>query len=69
MGWTVDDIIAEAGRLPLRDAAYMIWRQKPTFERLEGRRREPRDMSTAEARDRSMFELGTVKGTGESTAK
>jgi hypothetical protein len=51
MGWTVDDIIAEAARLPLRDAPYVIWRQKSTFERLQGRRWEPRDMSAAEARD------------------
>jgi hypothetical protein len=32
---TVDDIIGEAARLPLRDAAYLIWREKTTFERLE----------------------------------
>jgi hypothetical protein len=31
---TADDLIAEAARLPLRDAAYAIWRQKSTFERL-----------------------------------
>ena len=57
MGWSVDDIIAEAARLPLPDAAYMLWREKSTFERLEGRRWEPRDMSTPEAIEKSMREV------------
>jgi hypothetical protein len=30
---TVEDIIAEAPSLPLRDAAYTIWREKAHFER------------------------------------
>lgn len=57
MGWSVDDIIAGAACLPLRDAAYMIWREKSTFERLEGRRWQPRDMSTPQAREKSMQEF------------
>lgn len=54
---TVDDLIAEAAQLPLRDAAYLLWRQKTTFERLEGRIWPKRDMSTPEARERSMREI------------
>jgi len=41
-----DNLIAEAADLPLRDAAYAIWRQKITFERLEGRVWPRRDYST-----------------------
>lgn len=51
---TVDDIIGEASRLPVRDAAYLIWREKTTFERLEGRRWRPRDMRTPAVAARSM---------------
>lgn len=54
---TVDDIIGAAARLPLRDAAYMVWREKTTFERLEGRVWPPRDFSTAEAAEKSMEEI------------
>jgi hypothetical protein len=50
---TTDDLIADAAHLPLRDAAYAIWRQKSTFERLEGRVWPPRDYSTPEAADKS----------------
>src|ERR1700688_1888853 len=52
----VDELLAEAAALPLRDAAYAIWRQKITFERLEGRVWPPRDQSTPEAREKSMRE-------------
>ncbi len=51
---TIDDIIGEAARLPLRDAAYLIWREKTTFERLEGRRWRSRDMSTPAVAARTM---------------
>ena len=51
---TVDDIIGEASRLPVRDAAYLIWREKTTFERLEGRRWRPRDVRTPAVAARSM---------------
>jgi hypothetical protein len=54
---TVDDLIGEAAKLPLRDAAYLLWRQKATFERLGGRSWPKRDMSTPEARERSMREI------------
>jgi hypothetical protein len=54
---TVDDLIAEAASLPLRDAAYAIWWQKSTFERLELRWWPLKDMSTPEARERSMREV------------
>jgi hypothetical protein len=37
----------------LRDAAYMIWRQKATFEHLERRVWPPRDYSTPEAAEKS----------------
>src|SRR5258708_24383139 len=57
---TVDDIIAEAATLPLRDAAYTIWREKSTFERLEGRIWPQRDFSTPEASKRSMQEIGSA---------
>jgi hypothetical protein len=53
---TVEDLIAEAAALPLRDAAYTIWRQKIAFERLEGRVWPRRDLSTPEARERAMQE-------------
>jgi hypothetical protein len=54
---TVDDLTAEAASLPLRDAAYAIWWQKSTFERLELRWWPLKDMSTPEARERSMREV------------
>jgi hypothetical protein len=54
---TVDDIIAKAAALPLRDAAYAIWREKITFERLEGRIWPQRDFSTREASEKSMQEI------------
>jgi hypothetical protein len=53
---TASDLIAEAASLPLRDAAYAIWRQKSTFERLEGRVWPPRDCSTPEAAEKSSRE-------------
>jgi hypothetical protein len=54
---TVDDIIAEAAALPLRDAADLIWQEKTTFERLELRRWKARDMSTPGAAARAMQEI------------
>jgi hypothetical protein len=54
---TVDALIAEAAALPLPDAAYALWRQKSTFERLELRRWEPKDMSTPAAQEKSMREI------------
>jgi hypothetical protein len=33
----IADIIADAGRLPLDDAAYTLWRQMPRLDNLEGR--------------------------------
>lgn len=54
---TVDELIAEAAALPLHDAAYALWRQKSTFERLEMRRREPKDLSTPEAQETSIREI------------
>ena len=53
---TVEELLAEAAALPLRDAAYAIWRQKLRFERLEGRVWPRRDLSTPEARERAMQE-------------
>jgi hypothetical protein len=53
---TIDDLITEASRLPLRDAAYAIWLQKSTFERLEGRVWPLRDFSTPEAAEKSSRE-------------
>ncbi len=57
---TIDDLIAEAATLPLRDAAYAIWREKSTFERLEGRVWPPRDFSTPEASKRSMQQINAA---------
>jgi hypothetical protein len=54
---TVDELLAEAAALRLRDAAYAIWRQKITFEGLEGRVWPPRDRSTPEAAEKSMREI------------
>jgi hypothetical protein len=57
MPTTIADIIQKAAALPLRDAAYLIWREKIHFERLEGRSWPKKDMSTPEARFRSMQEI------------
>jgi hypothetical protein len=57
MPQSVDKLIAEAAALPLLDAAYAIWRQKITFERLEGRMWPKRDLSTPEAVEKSMAEI------------
>lgn len=54
---TVEELIADAAALPLKDAAFALWRRKIDFERLEHRRREPRDMSTPEAQQKSMQEV------------
>jgi hypothetical protein len=32
----VEKILAEAARLPLKDAAYALWRQSPRLDTLEG---------------------------------
>ncbi|MGO8912564.1 MAG: hypothetical protein ACLQDM_25005 [Bradyrhizobium sp.] len=56
MPQTVDKLIREAAALPLRDAAYAIWRQKIAFERLEGRLWPRRDYSTPEAAGKSSRE-------------
>jgi len=59
---TVDELLAEAAALPLRDAAYAIWRRKITFERLEGRAWPARDHGTPEAAKKSVREtLAQVK--------
>jgi len=66
-----DNLIAEAADLPLRDAAYAIWRQKITFERLEGRVWPRRDYSTPRqprnppAKARRSSNMSTIsRGTG-----
>jgi hypothetical protein len=56
---TVDQLLKEAAALPLRDAAYLPWRQKNTFERLEGRVWPRRDTSTPEATEKSNKESHT----------
>jgi hypothetical protein len=61
MARILDDIIAEAAALPLRDAAYAIWREKITFERLEGRVWPPRDFSTPEASEKSNQEISAQR--------
>jgi hypothetical protein len=53
VSYTVEDLIAKAAHLPLRDAAHAIWRHKSTFELLEGRVWPPRDHSTPEATEKS----------------
>jgi len=50
----VDDLIAEAAALPLRDAAYALWRQKMAFERLEGREWPSHNLGTPEAAENSL---------------
>jgi len=55
---SVEDIIAEAASLPLRDAAYTIWREKAHFERLE---RQTRRLSPLESGKRcSWLSAGAV---------
>lgn len=36
----VDEIIAEAAKLPLMDAAFLLWRRQPRLDTLEGRSTE-----------------------------
>ena len=54
---TADDIIGEAANLPLGDAAYAIWRERQTFERLEVKRWTLKDFRKPQAVKR-----GTQKG-------
>jgi hypothetical protein len=45
----VETIIAEAARLPLRDAAFALWRQRPRLDALEGPRMTPAEIGIARA--------------------
>lgn len=46
----VDKIIAEAARLPLKDAAYALWRQSPRLDTLEGQPMTAEEHAAAAAR-------------------
>jgi hypothetical protein len=46
----VDKIIAEAARLPLKDAAYALWRQSPRLDTLEGQPMTADEHAAAAAR-------------------
>ena len=45
----VETIIAEAAKLPLRDAAFSLWRQRPRLDALEGSPMTPEDIRIARA--------------------
>jgi hypothetical protein len=45
----VETIIAEAAKLPLRDAAFSLWRQRPRLDALEGPPMTPEDIRIARA--------------------
>jgi hypothetical protein len=45
----VEIIIAEAAKLPLRDAAFSLWRQRPRLDALEGPPMTPEDIRIARA--------------------
>ena len=46
---TAETIIAEAARLPLKDAAFELWRQKPRLDTFEGPRMTPEEIRAAHA--------------------
>lgn len=46
----VDKIIGEAARLPLKDAAYALWRQSPRLDTLEGQPMTAEEHAAAAAR-------------------
>jgi hypothetical protein len=46
----VDKIIDEAARLPLKDAAYALWRQSPRLDTLEGQPMTAEEHAAAAAR-------------------
>lgn len=46
----VEEIIAEAARLPLKDAAYMLWRRSPRLDTLEGQPMTAEEHAAAAAR-------------------
>lgn len=45
----IEKIIAEAARLPLKDAAYALWRQSPRLDTLEGQPMTAEDYAVAAA--------------------
>jgi hypothetical protein len=45
----IESIIAEAARLPLRDAAFSLWRQRPRLDALEGPPMTPAEIGIARA--------------------
>jgi hypothetical protein len=69
MPQTVRDLIAKAAALPLRDAAYFIWRENSTFERLEPRT-WPRAATDAPViSDESMREFAALRQRQHDTAQ
>ena len=45
----IESIIAEAAKLPLRDAAFSLWRQRPRLDTLEGPPMTPAEIGIARA--------------------
>lgn len=45
----VETIIAEAAKMPLRDAAFSLWRQRPRLDTLEGPPMTPEEIRVARA--------------------
>jgi hypothetical protein len=45
----VETIIAEAAKLPLRDAAFLLWRQRPQLDRIEVPPMTPEEIRIARA--------------------
>jgi hypothetical protein len=67
---TVRDLIARAAALPLRDAAYFIWRENSTFEQLEPRTWPRADPSAPpEVWEKSLREFAALRKREHDTAQ
>jgi hypothetical protein len=66
---TIRDLIARAAALPLRDAAYFIWRENLTFERLEPRTWPRASTATPEVSEASMRDFAALRKLLRDTAQ
>jgi hypothetical protein len=66
---TVRDLIAQAAALPLRDAAYFIWRENSTFEQMEPRIWPRADINAPEAREKFNREWVALREREHDTAQ
>jgi hypothetical protein len=66
---TVRDLIAQAAALPLRDAAYFIWRENSNFEQLEPRTWPRAHINAPEAREKFNREWVALRKREHDTAQ